>query len=260
MGASSAPSVGSIALPGEMPFLDHVEELRWRILWSGLTLLLATGTGFWVVQHFDVIGLLKQPIAPFLPESGRLFYTHPTDAFVVSLQLALLMGGVLASPVIGWQAWAFLAPALHAREKRYILPVLSAGTLLFLAGVAMAYHWVLPAAFRILLGYQQANFEPIITLDNYFGFSLQLVLAFGICFELPLVITMLSWFGVVTPRSLSRWRRYWIVIAAIIAAVLTPTPDALSMLVMLVPLVLLYEVGLVMARITARRKDVGEGR
>ena len=237
-----------------MPFLEHLEELRWRILWSLAALLVGTAVGFWAVQHFDIVGLLKRPIAGYLPASGKLFFTHPTDAFFVIFKLSLIVGAVLASPVIVWQAWAFFSPALYAREKRYIVPTLFGGLLLFVLGVLLSYSWVLPAAFRILLGFQTADFEPIITADNYFGFAMQLILAFGLAFELPLVIMVLSLFGVVTPRFLSTNRRYWVVIAAVAAAVITPTPDALTMLVMMVPLILLYELGIVLARIVTRAK------
>ena len=238
-----------------MPFLEHLEELRWRILWTLIALLLGTLIGFWLVEHFDVIGLLKRPIAPFLPSSGRLYFTHPTDAIMVIFKLSIIMGIVLASPVITWQAWAFFSPALYAREKRYIIPVLFGGLVLFIAGVMLAYLFVLPAAFRILLGFQPAEFEPIITADNYFGFALQLILAFGLAFELPLVIMVLSLFGVVTPKFLSDNRRYWVVIAALAAAVITPTPDAMMMLVMMVPLLLLYELGILLARLVGRRRE-----
>src|SRR3989304_3326095 len=131
----------------EMPFLEHLEELRWRILWSLAALVVGAVAGFWGVQHYDVIGLLKRPILEFLP-SSRLFYTHPTDAFVITLKLSLMVGAVLASPVIVWQAWAFFSPALYEREKRYIIPVLFGGLVLFVTGVTMAYVWVLPVTKR----------------------------------------------------------------------------------------------------------------
>ncbi|MSR05564.1 MAG: twin-arginine translocase subunit TatC [Gemmatimonadetes bacterium] len=237
----------------EMPFLDHLEELRWRILWSLLALLVGTLIGFWLVQRYDLLGLLKRPIAPFLPQ-GRLYMTHPTDAFVITIKLAVLVGLVLAAPVLVWQAWAFFSPALFKREKRFLVPVLLSSLVLFAAGAALAYEWVLPAAFKILLGFQRADIEPIITVDAYVGFAAQLVLAFGLAFQLPLVIMLLAALGVVTPAFLSKNRRYWIVIAALIAGIVTPTPDALTMLTMMVPLVLLYEVGIILARLVSRRK------
>ncbi len=125
-----------------MPFLDHLEELRWRILRSLAALFVATVIGFVVVQNFDILELLKQPIAPYLPE-GRLVVTRPTDAFFVTLQLAFLIGFVLAAPIVLSQVWSFLSPALYEHEKRYITPALMAGLGLFLVGAVTAYLWVL---------------------------------------------------------------------------------------------------------------------
>lgn len=235
-----------------MPFLDHLEELRWRILWSLLALVVGTGIGWWLVQSYDVLGRLKKPIEPFLPPGGKLYMTHPTDAFVVTIKLAVLIGLVLAIPVLVWQAWAFFSPALYQKEKRFLIPVLFSGTVLFAAGAALAYLWVLPAAFKILLGFQRADLEPIITVDAYISFAAQLVLAFGLSFELPLIIMLLAAMGIVTPAFLSKNRRYWIVLASVVAALVTPTPDVLTMLVMMVPLLLLYEVGILLARVVSR--------
>jgi Tat protein translocase TatC len=237
---------------GEMPFLDHLEELRWRILWSLLALVAGTVVGFLLVQHVDVLGLLKRPIAPFLPD-GRLFITRPTDAFLITLKLAVLVGIVLAAPVVIWQAWAFLSPALYERERRFVVPALGAGLVLFLGGVVLAYLWVLPAALRILFGFQRADLETIITADAYFSFAAQLMLAFGVMFELPLVIVLLAVFRIVNPAFFARNRPFALVIAAILAAFLTP-PDVVSMMMLLVPLMLLYEGGIIVARILWRSK------
>ncbi len=244
---------------GEMPFLDHLEELRWRILWSLAALVVGTVIGFLVVQHFDVLALLKRPIAPFLSD-GKLFITRPTDAFLITLKLALLVGIVLAAPVIIWQVWAFFEPALYPRERRFAAPALVAGLVLFLVGVFIAYTWVLPAALRILFSFQRADLESIITADEYFGFAAQIVLAFGVMFELPLVIVLLSAFRLVDPRFFAKHRPIALVLAAIIAAVLTP-PDVLSMSMLLIPLLLLYESGIVIGRLVwrARAPTIGAG-
>ncbi|HET7039163.1 MAG TPA: twin-arginine translocase subunit TatC, partial [Gemmatimonadales bacterium] len=237
---------------GEMPFLDHLEELRWRILWSLLALVVGTIVGFLVVEHFDVLALLKRPIAPFLP-AGKLFITRPTDAFLLTLKLALVVGVVLAAPVIGWQVWAFFSPALYERERKFVVPSLVAGVVLFIGGVVVAYSWVLPAALRILFSFQREDLESIITANEYFGFAAQLVLAFGVMFEVPLVVVLLAAFGLVNPRFFARNRPFALVIAAVVAAVLTP-PDALSMLMLLIPLMLLYEGGIIVGRVVWRRR------
>lgn len=241
---------------GEMPFLDHLEELRWRILWSLAALVVGTIIGFLIVQHFDVLSLLKRPIAPFLP-AGKLFITRPTDAFLVTIKLALVVGVVLASPVIIWQVWAFFSPALYEQEKRFVVPALVAGLVLFVAGVLIAYTWVLPAALRILFSFQREDLESIITANEYFGFAAQIMLAFGVMFELPLVIVLLAAFRIVNPAFFARHRPFALVIAAVVAAFLTP-PDALSMMMLLIPLMLLYEAGIIVGRLVwrARSRDL----
>src|SRR5439155_246035 len=171
--ARQAATAGALARAGagvpdtpdnraEMPFLDHLEELRWRILYSLLAIVLATVAGWIIVERIDVIGLLMQPIKPLLPD-GKLKFTHPTEPFLITLKFAFVVGLVLSSPVVIYQAWAFLAPALYPREKRLIVPALSAGVVLFLGGATVAYLWVLPRALQVLFGFQQKVLDPIIT-------------------------------------------------------------------------------------------------
>jgi len=235
-----------------MPFLDHLEELRWRILTSLAALVLGSIVGFWVVEHWDVLALLKRPIADLLP-AGKLFVTRPTDAFIITLKLAVLVGAVIASPVVIWQAWAFLSPALYEREKRFVIPILIAGLFLFLGGALMAYLWVLPTALKLLFSFQRPDLEFIITANEYFSFASLFILAFGVVFQLPLVIVLLAAFGVIHPNFFAKNRPIALVIGAIAAALLTP-PDALSMMLMLVPLMLLYEIGILVGRLLWRAR------
>jgi sec-independent protein translocase protein TatC len=242
---------------GEMPFLDHLEELRWRILRSLAALIVGTVIGFMVVQNFDVLELLKQPIAPYLPD-GRLIVTRPTDAFFVTLKLAFLIGLVLAAPVILAQLWSFLSPALYEHEKRYITPALIAGLGLFVIGAFMAYLWVLPVALKFLLtNFQWEDLSFFITATAYFGFATQLILAFGVMFEVPMFMVLLSALGLVGPDGFSKQRPLALVIASILAAMLTP-PDVASMLMLMLPVVLLYEVGIMVSRLVWRRRQRSE--
>ena len=239
-----------------MPFLDHLEELRWRLLKSLLAIAVGTAVGWFVVQQLDILELLKRPIAPFLPD-GRLVFTSPTEPLMLTLKLALAVGLVLSSPVVVFQVWAFLTPALYDKEKRVIIPAFTVGIGLFLAGALACYLWVLPAAIRVLFGFQSADLIPMITIDRYFPFAIQLMAAFGVVAELPLVVTVLAAFGVITPQFLIKHRRYAIVISAVVAAFLTP-PDALSMTLMLVPMLLLYEISILCAWLMARRRARAE--
>jgi len=235
-----------------MPFLDHLEELRWRILYSLLAVVVGTLVGWVIVEHVDVIALLIQPIKPLIP-GGKLRVTSPTDPFFITLKFAFVVGLVLASPVVGYQAWAFLTPALYERERRLIIPALSAGALLFLAGASAAYLWVLPRALAVLLSFQHDVFDPLITADKYFAFAAQLIIAFGVVTELPLVVVILAILGLVTPQFLARNRRYAIAISAVASALLAP-PDAVSMLLMMGPLWLLYEVSIWCAWVVEKRR------
>src|SRR5215207_6597334 len=200
--------------PGEMPFLDHLEELRWRILRSLGAIVIGFGTGLWLVQQFQLVNLLKQPIAPYLTGAGgKLIVTSPTEPVMIVFKLGFLVGLVLASPIILWQLWAFLAPALYAREKRALVPALFVGLLLFLTGAALAYVFVVPQALKVLFSFQTEAIQPFITYDNYFDFVLQVVLALGISFELPLVIIILAWLEVIGASELARFRRFAVVVA-----------------------------------------------
>jgi len=235
-----------------MPFLDHLEELRWRILWSLLAIVVGTVVGWFALGHVDVIEVLKRPIAPYLP-GGRLIFTSPAEPFLLTLKVAFALGCLLASPIVIYQIWAFLSPALYDREKRLIIPALVVGVVLFLAGAAACYELLLPAALKVLLGFQRADLTAMITIDRYFGMAVPFVVGCGLIAELPLVVTILASLGIVTPQFLARQRRYAIVIAAFLAAILTP-PDAVSMILMLVPLLLLYEISIWCAWVASRRR------
>jgi Tat protein translocase TatC len=237
-----------------MAFLDHLEELRLRILRSLAAVVVGCGIGLWLVQRFQLVSLLKVPIAPYLTD-GKLVVTSPTEPVMIVLKLGLLVGLVLASPVILWQTWAFLAPALYEREKKALVPSLFVGLVLFLTGVVLAYLFVVPQALRVLFSFQTEAIAPFITYDAYFGFVLQVTMALGLSFELPLVILILSWLGVVGPAELNRFRRYAVVLAFIAGAVLSPGADLLSMVMMTLPLLVLYEVGFAGSVLLHRRRQ-----
>jgi sec-independent protein translocase protein TatC len=241
---------------GEMPFLDHLEELRWRLIWSLSAVCVGFVAGFFLVDGLNVVGFLKRPIEPLLSTSGgRLMFTSPTEPLLLTFKLAFVFGLVLASPVVIWQLWAFLRPALYERERRVIVPTALSALVLFFVGSALAYYWVLPLALRVLFGFQSESLAPIITADAYFGFATTVVVAFGAIFELPLLLFLLVYLEVISAAFLKRHRRAAVVLNAVISALLTPA-DLISMLIMMVPVQLFYELSIVMATALERRRRV----
>lgn len=238
-----------------MSFLDHLEELRRRILWSLAAVVLGAIIGFWITTAFDVIGFLTRPVRPLL-ETGRLAYLNPTEPFMVTLKVGVFVGIVIALPVVFWNFWRFVAPGLLEREKKVFVPALVGSVGLFLAGAALAFFMVLPFALRFFLGFGTGSLEPVITIGDYFSFAMRITLMFGIVFETPLVILVLTYVGVLSPPTLRKYRRHAIATMTIVAAVVTPA-DVFSMLLMLVPLYVLYEGSVAIASIMVRRQESG---
>ena len=239
---------------GEMPFLDHLEELRWRILYSLIALVLGSIVGFLVVTEFDVLGLLIDPVEPFLPEGQKLVYLSPMDPFFLTLKLALLIGVLLAAPVLVYQVWAFVAPALHREERRAIVPSFYLGLVLFAIGAALAYFAALPVTLKFGMSFQTDSLEPNLTVGPYLALVVRMLLAFGLVFELPIVILILSALGIVDPAMLRSKRRHAIVMIAIVASVITPGDVVLLTLFLMVPLVLLYEMSIGLSGMMERRR------
>lgn len=251
----------------EMPFLDHMEELRWRIIWSLAAVVVGAAIGIFGAIRLNVIDILLKPlhtvvasIAESDPEflgilgGGRLVFLSLTEPFFFILRLGLLSGVILASPVIVYQAWAFLTPALADRERRIIIPSMVLGLLLFSMGAALAYFIALPMSIRFLLLFGAEWFTPALTGGSYLSFVLRLLLAFGGVFELPVLIAILSALGLVTADFLRRKRRYALAGSTVAACVLSPG-DVLTVTVLLmVPLVLLYEVSIWIAAVIERRR------
>jgi sec-independent protein translocase protein TatC len=244
--------------PNEMPFLDHLEELRWRMLYIVIAIAIGAGIGFWLVMQYDVLGLLIDPIKPFLG-SSKLKYLSPTDPFFVTFKLGILVGFLLASPVVIYQVWSFFAPALLPSERRVIIPALYFGLALFAGGVAMAYTIVLPITLQFTMGFQTDSLEQAIVVNAYLAVVTRLLLAFGFVFELPVVIVILSAMGLVTPEFLASKRRHALVGITVLASVITPGDVITVTVMMMVPLYLLYELSIVLSRMVVRRRSqIGE--
>jgi sec-independent protein translocase protein TatC len=241
------------AASDEMPFLDHLEELRWRIIWSLAALIVSVGVAFWVLLQFDVIGLLEKPILPYL-NGHKLVYTHPGDPFSIVLNASIALGAAIALPVVFYQLWSFISPALHRHEKKLVMPMFAFATVLFASGVSLAWFVVLPLALPWLMNFGGPSLDPMITASEYFGFAISMTLAFGICFELPIVIVSLALLGIATPQFLNKFRRHAIVVCVVIGAFLTPGDLVWTTIAMAVPLYLLYEVSVLLTIIIYRRR------
>jgi len=231
----------------KMPFLEHLGELRTRIMRALIALLVGTLIGLPFSQ--TLIDWLARPVTKL---GYELVFTAPAEAFWVQMKVGIIAGLFVAAPAILWQVWGFVAPGLHAHEKKYAAPFVIS-SLLFMIGGAFSLFVVTPYAISFLLSYSRPGLKPMITIENHIDFLLKFTLAFGAVFELPLLITLASRMGLVTAKMLAKNRKYAILGAFIIGAVLTPTPDAFNQTLMAGPLIILYEVGIVCARVFGRR-------
>jgi sec-independent protein translocase protein TatC len=238
---------------GEMPFLDHLEELRWRILWSVITILVGAVAGYVVVTQFNILEILIDPVRPLIA-GEKLKYLSPGDPFFITLKLALTVGLILAFPIVVYQVWGFVSPALLPQERRAIIPALYLGLLLFCAGVALAYFIVLPMTLKFMMSFQTETLEQNIVIGPYMGFVVKILLAFGILFELPVVVMVLAALGLVTSKFMAEKRRYAIAGMAVIAAFVTPGDAITLTLFMMGPLLLLYEMSIGLAKLVERRR------
>lgn len=251
----------------KMPFTEHLAELRKRILLSLGVLL------FFFILSFNysedifsllmlpmkkTVAVIKEPpyivLAPSRIKNQGLVFLGPAEAFWMHLKISLISGLILSLPVIFFQLWKFVSPGLLPKERKYVMPFVISATGLFFAGAFFCFIIVLPFAMNFLLTYKTENLIPMISVGKYIDFCLKFILAFGAIFELPLMILFLSRLGIVKPETLARHRKYAILGAFVIAAILTPTPDAFNQTLMAVPIILLYEIGILVSRIFVRWK------
>lgn len=237
-------------LPG-MSLMEHLAELRKRLIHSVVYLLI----GFCAAWGFRVqlYGIIQAPLDKL---HITLNYTHPTDPINLYIKTALYGGFVLASPFILYQIWLFISPGMYSNEKRYVVPFMGTTILLFIGGAWFGYHYVFPGALDILINGFGKQFHPILTIDDYTGFFLAIVLGLGVTFELPIVMFFLALFGIVDAGFLMRHIRYAILIIFIVAGIICPMPDPLSMCIFAAPMLVLYMLGVLAAFIVhpARRK------
>jgi sec-independent protein translocase protein TatC len=245
-----------------MPFLEHLEELRWRIFWALISIAIgAIIGGFALVYYFGVLELLIAPVRSASDDpTFRLIYLSPADPFFITLKLGVAVGVILAFPIVVYQAWTFFSPALEKHEKRAVIPAMYLGMILFMAGVAMAYFAALPVTLEFFKHFQEGALESQLEVGKTLAFITKLLLAFGIVFELPVVVMVLTALGLVTPEFLRTKRRHAAVAMTVLASLITPGDVITLTVMMMVPLILLYELSIFLSAGIDRRRKAHEKR
>jgi sec-independent protein translocase protein TatC len=222
----------------KMSFLEHLDELRKRIIWSLVGLLV----GFLVALVFQnqIFDFIMRPLAATLPKGGQMVYTEPTEGFMLHLKMALLAGIVLAAPAVMWQVWLFVAPGLYRKEKRLALPFVVSSSLLFVAGAAFNHYVMFPAAFKFLGSFTTDYMTFMPRIAPVFSLYAQLMLAFGLIFQMPVIVFTLARIGILTAGFMWKNTKYAILLIFIVAAVITPTADPLNQTIMAAPMIVLY--------------------
>jgi len=235
----------------EQPFVSHLVELRDRLIRASLAVLVCAAALFFYPGPSALYDLLAAPLVAHLPAGGTLIATNVISPFLVPMKITLMAAFLIALPVVLYQAWAFIAPGLYLHEKKMVLPLVVSSTILFFLGVAFCYFFVFGKVFTFIQSFAPKSVSAMPDIEAYLSFVMTMFIAFGAAFEVPIAVVVLARLGVVSIEKLKAFRAYFIVLAFIIAAVLTP-PDVVSQLALAIPMVLLYEVGIWAAQIFIR--------
>jgi sec-independent protein translocase protein TatC len=237
---------------GKMSFLEHLDELRKRLMWA----IAALFGGFLLALFFidRIFGFIMRPLAATLPEGRKMIYTEPTEAFLLQLKVAALAGVVISAPAVMWQLWLFIAPGLYRREKRLALPFIVSTSLLFVAGAAFNHYVVFPIAFTFLGSFTKDYMEFMPRITPVFSLYSQLLLAFGIIFQMPVLVFTLARLGLVTAGFLWKNTKYAVLIIFVISAVITPTSDVVTQTLMAAPMLVLYVVSIAIAWVFGKKR------
>jgi sec-independent protein translocase protein TatC len=236
----------------KQPFLSHLEELRKRLIVCAI----AVGVGFVIAYLFSerLFLLLITPLKAVMPEGDQLIFTNLPEMFFAYIKVAFIAGILAAAPLIFYQLWMFVAPGLYRKEKKLLIPFVVSSTILFVGGALFGYFIVFPFGFKFFIGFANEYVKALPKVKEYFSFSVKLLFAFGIVFELPVVVFFLAKVGLVTPDLLKRKRKYAILLTFAVAAILTP-PDVVTQLMMAGPLIILYEIGIMVAKLARKKKE-----
>jgi sec-independent protein translocase protein TatC len=254
--APKPPYDGDDEPGGKMSFLEHLDELRKRLVICAVSLLAGFLVGLVFVDR--VFDFVMRPLQRVLPEGSMLVYTEPAEAFLLYMKIAALMGLFMALPVVLLQLWLFVAPGLYANEKKFAIPFVLLSTVFFSAGAAFSHYAVFPWAWKFFAGFGNDYMQFLPKIGPVFSLYVRMMLAMGAVFQMPTLVMFLARVGLVTPRFLIRHTKYAILIIFIVAAVLTPSPDVVSQLLMAGPMILLYGLSIVVAWIFKKRGQAGE--
>ena len=224
----------------DMSLAEHLTELRSCLVKAGAALVAGTAVSFYYLEY--IIKTLTAPV-------GQLYYLRPAEAFMVYLKIALLAGLILASPMVPYQLYSFVRPALTLREKHYALCTIPIIIVLFLGGMLFSYYLVFPRAVEFFLGFGAERVSPLISIESYLDFMLMLVVPFGFVFNIPVVLLLLVYVKLVSAQTLNKYQKHVILAAFILAALITPTPDIFTQSLLALPMVVLYEVSLVLCKL-----------
>lgn len=237
--------------PDEMTFLEHLEDLRKRLFYSAIAIVVGFVPG-WVFSK-QIYVILARPVTQFLPAGTKLAFTHLADPFMLYLKVGFLASIFFTSPFIFLQVWYFVAPGLYQKEKKYVVPFVVMTTVFFSLGALFGYFIVFPFACRFFLSMGK-DFQPVITVDQYFGFALKVLLGIAATFETPTLVYLLSKMGILTAKWMIKNFKYAVLAIFIIAAVITPTPDWVTQSIVAIPMLALYGISILIALLVGRQK------
>ena len=238
---------------GKMSFLEHLDELRKRLVISAVSLLVGILISFAFIGY--IFEFIMRPLQEILPDGGTLVFTEPTEAFFLHIKIAALSGLVLATPLWLWQVWLFVAPGLYVHEKRFAIPFVFFSSLFFVGGALFSHYLLFPVAWRFFASFTTDYMSFMPRIQPAFSLYVRLLLACGIVFQMPTMVFFMARIGVVTPGFLARNIKYAVLVIFIIAAVMTPTGDPVTLTMMAAPMVLLYGVSILIAWVFRRRRD-----